>query len=122
MISASAFDSSHPYFDPVRLSLSPFTTKVTSLSYPSLTSHPSSSLPSPPQKSNKDSPTWYLVDVTFKSRVAHPVTLALLKSIAAASSVASLSELGLGDWFGEEELNRESFELIPLKLCMSEPE
>ncbi|KAL7411433.1 EVE domain-containing protein [Mrakia frigida] len=68
----SAFDSSHPYFDP---------------------------------KSNKDSPTWYLVDVTFKSRVAHPVTLALLKSIAAASSVASLPELGLGDWFGEEELN-----------------
>lgn len=35
------------------------------------------------QKSKKESPTWYMVDVEFKSRAQHFVPLSVLKSVAA---------------------------------------
>lgn len=57
------------------------------------------------QKSNPDSPTWFLVNVTYRSRLAHPVTLALLKHIATVTSPSAVHALGTGaGWFGAEEL------------------
>lgn len=49
LTSDTAFDTSHPYYDP---------------------------------KSSKDSPTWYMVNVRFVSRLKHPVTLAWVKKLA----------------------------------------
>jgi len=45
----TAWDESHPYFDP---------------------------------KTDKDNPKWYMVDLTFQSRLPHFVSLSLLKRIA----------------------------------------
>lgn len=52
LTSDTAFDSSHPYYDP---------------------------------KSDKDAPTWYMVNVRFVSRLKHPVTLAWVKKLAGAA-------------------------------------
>lgn len=45
----TAFDTTHPYYDP---------------------------------KSDKDAPTWYMVNVRFVRRLEHPVTLAWVKKLA----------------------------------------
>ncbi|WVQ70798.1 hypothetical protein IAR50_000320 [Cryptococcus sp. DSM 104548] len=52
----TAWDPTHPYYDP---------------------------------KSSKESPTWYMVEVKFHHRLAHPPTLALIKNIAAQSNLPS---------------------------------
>ena len=38
------------------------------------------------QKTDKEKPKWYMVDVTFQTRLDHFISLSLLKSIAGASS------------------------------------
>ena len=43
-------------------------------------------MPTPLQKTDKDNPKWYMVDVSFKSRAAHYVSLPLLRLIAAQTS------------------------------------
>jgi hypothetical protein len=40
----------------------------------------------PPQKTDKENPKWYMVDLLFSSRTKHLVPLSLLKMIAAAPS------------------------------------
>ena len=39
------------------------------------------------QKTDKEKPKWYMVDVTFVSRAAHFIPLSLLRNIATSSSV-----------------------------------
>lgn len=41
------------------------------------------------QKTKKDSPTWHMVDVEFKSRARHFVPLSVLKSIAAGDKASA---------------------------------
>ena len=65
----------------------------------SLTSHrrlPLTLLTSLVQKTNKDSPKWYMPDVTFVARAAHLVPLSLLRTIASAGSAeaAGVSYIG----------------------------
>ncbi|CAD6890194.1 unnamed protein product [Tilletia laevis] len=55
----TAWDPSHPYFDP---------------------------------KTDKENPKWFMVDCTFKSRLAHFVSLALLQHIASSSITAEQKE------------------------------
>lgn len=71
---ASAFDSTHPYYDEVRSCPS------SPLHFLALT------LRLLPQKSDRSKPTWFCVDVAFRAKLAHPVTLGLLKHIASIPS------------------------------------
>ena len=38
-------------------------------------------------KTKQEAPTWYMVDVTFKNRLPHPPTLALIKHLAASTNL-----------------------------------
>ncbi|KAF9266118.1 DUF55-domain-containing protein [Marasmius fiardii PR-910] len=78
----TAWDESHPYYDAVR------TQKP---SFKQLTSGTQTKSP-PLQKSNKDSPKWFMVDLTFKSRANHFIPLSLLRYIANCSSPSDLPE------------------------------
>ncbi|RXK41056.1 hypothetical protein M231_01687 [Tremella mesenterica] len=40
-------------------------------------------------KTDKEKPTWYMVDVKFRSRLLHPPTLALIKHLASSTSLPS---------------------------------
>ncbi|KAG7097524.1 hypothetical protein E1B28_004867 [Marasmius oreades] len=55
----TAWDETHPYYDP---------------------------------KSNKDSPKWFMVDLTFKSRADHFIPLSLLRFISNCSSASDIPE------------------------------
>ncbi|GAA5884860.1 hypothetical protein JCM3774_002115 [Rhodotorula dairenensis] len=46
-------------------------------------------------KSNKDNPTWYMVDVEFVSRLTHPVPLALLQLLATHAPTTPATQLRL---------------------------
>lgn len=46
------------------------------------------------QKSDKSSPKWFMVDVTFSSRVNHFVPLSLLKHISAGNLPDELAYIG----------------------------
>ena len=43
-------------------------------------------------KTKESDPTWFMVDVAYRSHVKHPVTLSLLKSIATAQNLPSCVE------------------------------
>ena len=45
------------------------------------------------QKTDKENPKWYMVDVTFKSRAANFVPLSLLRRIAATSGSVAPSDI-----------------------------
>ncbi len=51
------------------------------------------------QKSDKESPKWFMVDVTFKSRAKHFVPLSLMKRIAAFSTSQPSEDVA---YIGEE--------------------
>ncbi|KAH9482190.1 Thymocyte nuclear protein 1 [Psilocybe cubensis] len=68
----TAWDSSHPYFDPVSQSRSSSLIQKSELTFPSSIS----------QKSDSEDPKWFMVDLTFTSRAPHFVPLALLRKIA----------------------------------------
>ncbi|EIW66251.1 hypothetical protein TREMEDRAFT_35209 [Tremella mesenterica DSM 1558] len=40
-------------------------------------------------KTDKEKPTWYMVDVKFRSRLLHPPTLALIKHLASSTTLPS---------------------------------
>ncbi len=74
----------HPYFDPV----SDIVLRKSSLD--SMQRY---------QKSDKESPKWFMVDVTFKSRAKHFVPLSLMKRIAAFSTSQPSEDVA---YIGEE--------------------
>jgi predicted RNA-binding protein with PUA-like domain len=70
-VADTAWDPTHPYFDPVRRSTTRPISKASNIT---------------PQKTDKENPKWYMVDLLFSSRTKHLVPLSLLKMIAAAPS------------------------------------
>ena len=54
------------------------------------------------QKTHKDNPKWYMVEVKFVARLAHFVPLSLLRRIAAASSSDIPSDI---EYIGEDGVN-----------------
>ena len=59
------------------------------------------------QKTKKDSPTWYMVDVEFKSRAKHFVPLSVLKNIAVV--------VGTLDYLTSEDVDAIKGHLSPLR-------
>lgn len=48
-------------------------------------------------KTDKDSPTWYMVSVRFLERLPHPVTLSAVKSLVGLTAVpAGIEYIGVG--------------------------
>jgi hypothetical protein len=53
------------------------------------------------QKTDPENPKWYMVDLTFRARAKHFVSLSLLKRIGATTSVGPPSDV---DYIGEDGL------------------
>ncbi|BEJ13687.1 hypothetical protein CspHIS471_0308610 [Cutaneotrichosporon sp. HIS471] len=70
-------------------------------------------------KSDKNSPTWYMVSVTFIERLAYPVTLALVKSLIGLmeppEGVAYIGEEGLKGLQGMALINRGRLSVQPVE-------
>lgn len=58
------------------------------------------------QKTKKDAPTWYMVDVEFKSRAKHFVPLSVLKSIAVEDTQECLTSEDVDAIKGDLTCNR----------------
>lgn len=85
----SAFDPAHPYYDPVG--------RIRFTMQRSLRTLTPSRLPL--QKSKRDAPTWFCPTLEFASKLAHPVTLAMLKHLATLNPGSTGEErvsMGLG--------------------------
>ncbi|KAH7343313.1 EVE domain-containing protein [Rhizoctonia solani] len=50
-------------------------------------------------------PTWWMVELSFKSRLKHFVSLAILRSITSATSVEDLTQLGADSEDGQNQLS-----------------
>ncbi|CAE6422191.1 unnamed protein product [Rhizoctonia solani] len=72
----TANDPTHPYYDPKSSSRDP-----------------------------KSEPTWWMVELRFKSRLKHFVSLAILRSITSATSVEDLAQLGTDSEDGQNQLS-----------------
>ena len=75
------------------------------------------------EKTDKDKPTWYMVDVKFTRRLEYPPTLVLIKTLASTSSfpkeVEYIGEAGLSAIKSMALVNRGRLSKSPLKALIS---
>ena len=56
-------------------------------------------------RTNKEEPTWYMVSVKFLSRLSHPPSLALIKSLASSSTIPDeVKYIGQGGYQAVKEM------------------